>query len=249
MYKLVIVEDEQFIRKWLAYAIDYSKLGISVIGEAENGQEGAVLIQQLQPDIVMTDINMPLVNAFTMFHETKHIDYKKIILSGYSDFENAKQALKHGVRDFISKPIVIEELQSSLLEIVADLSSKPSQPGNMVYENIVPVQKKETNLSTEIIDWVKHNYMKKVTLSELCHDIGYSESTIYRHIKEHFGTTLNDYLNRYRIKMAIHFMVEDTSFRIYEIAEHVGFSDYNYFNKVFKKYIGMTLTEFKTQLL
>lgn len=78
MYKLVIIEDEHIIRKWLRYAIDYKALDILVIGEAKDGKEGAVLIKESQPDIVLTDINMPIMTAFDMFEATKDQTYAKL---------------------------------------------------------------------------------------------------------------------------------------------------------------------------
>lgn len=70
MYKLVIIEDEHIIRKWLRYAVDYESLGIVVVGEAKDGKAGAALIRECQPHIVLTDINMPIMTAFEMFEDT-----------------------------------------------------------------------------------------------------------------------------------------------------------------------------------
>lgn len=97
MYKLVIIEDEHIIRKWLRYAVDYESLGIVVVGEAKDGKAGAALIRECQPHIVLTDINMPIMTAFDMFEETREQTYAKIILSGYADFPNAQSAIHYGV--------------------------------------------------------------------------------------------------------------------------------------------------------
>lgn len=77
MYKLLIVEDEHLIRRYLTDALDYQELNITVVGDAENGQEGTAMIQDLQPDIVLTDISMPIMDAFQMFEATKAQDYQK----------------------------------------------------------------------------------------------------------------------------------------------------------------------------
>lgn len=105
MYRLLIVEDEHLIRKWLRYAIDYQSLNILVVGEAKDGKEGAQLIQEEQPDIVLSDINMPIMTAFDMFEATKGQSYAKIILSGYADFPNAQSAIHYGVLEFLTKPL------------------------------------------------------------------------------------------------------------------------------------------------
>ena len=71
MFKLIIVEDEHLIRKWLEIAVDYSALGIQVVGAASHGQEGMKLIQEKEPHIVLTDITMPIMDAFMMFEATR----------------------------------------------------------------------------------------------------------------------------------------------------------------------------------
>lgn len=98
MYKLLVVEDEHLIRRYLTGALDYQELNIEVVGDAENGQEGAEKIKKLHPDIVLTDISMPVMDAFAMFEATKEQKYQKVILSGYNDFANAKRAIRSGAR-------------------------------------------------------------------------------------------------------------------------------------------------------
>lgn len=119
MYRLLIVEDEHLIRKWLRYAIDYQSLNILVVGEAKDGKEGAQLIQEEQPDIVLSDINMPIMTAFDMFEVTKGQSYAKIILSGYADFPNAQSAIHYGVLEFLTKPLEKQALIDCLKTIMA----------------------------------------------------------------------------------------------------------------------------------
>ena len=121
MFKLIIVEDEHLIRKWLEIAVDYSALGIQVVGTASHGQEGMKLIQEKEPHIVLTDITMPIMDAFMMFEATRTLSYEKVILSGYNDFQNAKKAMQYGAVDFLSKPIDTKELTECLQKIVLRL--------------------------------------------------------------------------------------------------------------------------------
>jgi two-component system response regulator YesN len=245
MYKVLIVEDEHLIRKWLTYTVDYQSLGFVIIGEAENGKIGEEMIRQLKPDIVLTDINMPVYDAFTMFENTKDIPYQKIILSGYNDFLNAKKALQYGVRNFITKPIVEEELYDTLVTLISEMEESSNDDSFYDDRQLLPKVITKNSVEQEIVQWIHQHYAERFTIAELAYDLGYSESYIYKCMKEHLGITINDYLSRYRIKIAIYLIQKEHSIRVYELAEKVGFSDYNYFNKVFKKYMGMTITEFK----
>lgn len=251
MYKLLIVEDEHLIRKWLKYAIDYSKLDIVVVGEARNGQEGSDMIKALLPDIVMTDLNMPLKTGFEMFADTAEYAYDKIVISGYNDFENAKKAIHFQVVDFIAKPIDTTELWHVLEHIVQKRKGSYTQleeVENYLKKIKLPSYNKEDICINAILEWIHTTYFESFTIANLAHQLGYSESYLYKKFKEELGITINQYKINYRLAKAIERMLEDKALKLYELAEMVGFRDYNYFNRVFKKNIGMNASEFKDKL-
>lgn len=92
MYRVLLVEDEEIIRKGIRYSVPWEECGCSVVGEAENGAVGEEKIAELQPDIVITDITMPVKNGLEMIADTREkFNYIAIILTGYSEFEYAQQ--------------------------------------------------------------------------------------------------------------------------------------------------------------
>ena len=111
MYRVLLVEDEAIIRKGIRYSVPWEEYGCCVVGEAENGQTGEEKIAELRPDIVVTDITMPLKSGLEMIRDT-HDQYKyiPIILTGYSEFEYAQQAIRSGVSGYVLKPLDIEEM-------------------------------------------------------------------------------------------------------------------------------------------
>ena len=252
VYKLLIIEDEHLIRRWLAYAIDYSDIGLKVVGAAEIGQEGADMIRNYLPDIVISDINMPVMDAFEMFELTKDLFFKKIILSGYNDFFNAKKAIHYGVREFLAKPLQTEELRLSLLQLTNELENEKRLTNQKKYEALVVARKTHHDkdmIVHQVLSWIHEYYAQKFTIADIAASLGYSESYLYKKIKDHLDIIINDYVNRYRIKKAIDQLIEDPNVLIYEVADRVGFSDYKYFNKVFRRYIGVSVTEFKEEIL
>ena len=87
MYKVLLVEDEEIIRCGIRNSIPWAEFGCCVAGEAGNGEEGARQIEELRPDIVITDINMPVMDGLAMLAATKlKYDYAAVILTGYSEF-------------------------------------------------------------------------------------------------------------------------------------------------------------------
>ena len=94
MYRVVVIEDEEAIRKGIIMSIDFSALNCILIGEASNGVEGIKLIQEKKPDIVITDVTMPLMSGIEMIEQTLEYNYTSIIISGYDEFSYAKKAIK-----------------------------------------------------------------------------------------------------------------------------------------------------------
>ncbi|WP_088102738.1 response regulator [Halalkalibacter urbisdiaboli] len=125
MNKVVIVDDEMFVRKGIINLIDWNKLGYEVVGEADNGEDAIKIINDLKPDVVITDIRMPVVDGLELIKKVKkmneHINF--IIISGYNDFSYAQQAVRYGVFDFILKPVDKEEFEE-VLENLADYIMK-----------------------------------------------------------------------------------------------------------------------------
>lgn len=119
MLRLMIVDDEQIIREALSTMIDYESLGYQLIAAAKNGMEAYDIICDEYPDVVITDIRMPILNGLDLIERSIKSDSRIsfILLSGHSDFEYAKQAMKYGVRYYLLKPTDKKELIDSLISI------------------------------------------------------------------------------------------------------------------------------------
>ena len=129
MLRLMIVDDEQIIREALSSMIDYTSLGYKVIATAKNGMEAYDRIRDDYPDVVITDIKMPILNGLELIERASHIDSRItfILLSGYGEFEYAKQAMKYGVRYYLLKPTDKQELISCLNTIREEKKQKEIQ--------------------------------------------------------------------------------------------------------------------------
>ncbi|WP_162341759.1 response regulator transcription factor [Paenibacillus paridis] len=123
MWRAVIIEDEQKIIQIMRGIAIWEELGIEVVGDAQNGEAGLALILAEQPDIVITDIYMPVMNGLAMIEQLREQQFagKIIVLSGYSDFEYARQALRLQVDDYLNKPISLTTMKEVLSKSIADL--------------------------------------------------------------------------------------------------------------------------------
>lgn len=129
MYKLLIVEDEIWEREGLASFVDWHAMDIEIVGTAADGIQGMQMVKELLPDIVMTDIRMPLMDGLALAKEVKSFlpGCKIIIITGYDDFQYAKEALHIGVSDFLLKPIEKNELINAINKITDNLRQERHQ--------------------------------------------------------------------------------------------------------------------------
>ncbi|GIQ68898.1 DNA-binding response regulator [Xylanibacillus composti] len=126
MHSVLLIDDEIFARTGLRNLIDWHACGFEVVGEADNGEDGFEMIERLKPELVITDIRMPVVDGLELIRMTIEKDTHKpgfIIISGYNDFSYAQQAVRYGVHDFILKPIDEVMLQDTLIKLNHKLSA------------------------------------------------------------------------------------------------------------------------------
>lgn len=254
MYKIVIVEDERIIRKGLIYGFPYERQGCLVVGEASDGEEGTRLIREVQPDIVVTDITMPVRDAFWMLEATLDLAYSTIIVSGYDEFANAQKAFRYGVTEFIVKPIDMELYGEALGRAIRQREMQKSFEERVRRQDRLerlrlleePVVEHDVVVA-EMVRYVERHYGERFVFQDLADVVGYSPTALHGRFKKATSYTFNEYVNRYRIQQAVNHILAERG-KLYEVAEWCGFSDYKYFNKVFQKYIGMSATEFVAQI-
>lgn len=129
LYRIILVDDEEEVRKGIIRKIDWETLGFQVVGDAENGQDALEKIEQLEPDVVMTDIRMPYMDGLTLtsWIRQKYPSVKVLIFSGFDDFEYAQQAIKLNVTEYILKPVNVEELTQILNRVRENLDQEIEQ--------------------------------------------------------------------------------------------------------------------------
>jgi two-component system response regulator YesN len=119
MYKVLLVDDEALIREAISENIQWTEMGFHFMGACENGRQAMEVIEKEQPDLLLTDINMPFVDGMelTKFVYENYPDTKVIIISGFDEFEYAKNAVKYRVLEYILKPITPREFLETLMRV------------------------------------------------------------------------------------------------------------------------------------
>ena len=123
MRRVLIVDDEVLVRIGIKHSIAWEQNGFELIGEASDGKEALEMIQKLAPDIVILDINMPVLNGIEVLRELKEQKYKGkvIVLTCFNEIEYARSAMKYGASDYVLKTTLnTDELLNALLDLEFD---------------------------------------------------------------------------------------------------------------------------------
>jgi two-component system response regulator YesN len=257
MYKVFIVEDEDMIRKGLVYSVPWVSMDCSVVGEACGGIEGIAGIERFRPDIVITDISMPVIDGLEMLTKTRGLYKSAIILTGYSEFNYAKQAIGLDVISYQLKPLNMAELKQAVNQAKARCKlqqaylTKSIETDSLLSQSLFAKTEHSFAMETfigSLLKYIEDNYSRKVLIQDVVAKFHYSETFISRKFKAETGMTFNDYLIRYRIQKAMELMKEKEN-TLNDISIMCGFSDYKYFSVVFKKLIGTSPKEFMEAVL
>lgn len=268
MVKVMIIDDEEIIREGLKKTIDWESMDCVIAGEAEDGESGLKAALAGKPDLIFTDIRMPGLDGLQMIARLKEARQpaKVIILTGFRDFEYAREAIKQGAYRFLLKPVRTEELKSAITDAVKEIKSARSK--DLIYNNMEkrikeyygiepsedenPPAKDRADDSAanpkylvgKALSYIKANYYRDLTLKTVADEIYVSIWYLSKLLKKETGDNFINILNRIRVENAKK-LLPDPKYKIYEVANAVGFTDVPYFTKTFKKVTGLTPMEYK----
>lgn len=249
MYKVVIIDDEPIIVEGLSKAVHWEKWDCQVAATAENGQSGIEIIKRENPDILFSDIRMPGMDGLSMIAALKseHPHMQIAILTGFRDFEYAREAIRLGVTRFLLKPSKMEELEEAVQVMVQNLSHRKENTEGEKEEGGPEAAAAGSFIAQNAVKYIEENYMEKLKLSDVADHVYVSQWHLSKILNQHVEKSFSDILNQTRIEKAKELLWEP-SLRIGDIAEKVGFLDMAHFSRVFKKFTGLSANEFRNQM-
>lgn len=253
MLRVLIAEDEDMIRKGLVYTMDWLSMDCVVVAEASNGREGLEKILEFRPDVVIADIRMPYLDGIEMIRQASEtVTFVGLILTSYAEFDYARRAIDARVREYLLKPVDEEKLAQIMKTIAGEIAHRrqaeyaleQAEPEDSLdLEYYMELDRSEKGYVSRILERIRTGYAEKLSIESISDEMGVSASYLSRKFKEVTGQTFLDFLNRYRVQQAI-ILLETGKYRISEISEATGFSDYKHFCSVFKKYTLRSPTKF-----
>ena len=260
MIKVVIVEDEEMLRRELSLTTPWEELGCVLLGEAENGLKGLELIEKIKPHIVISDIKMPGLDGLSMIKKARKFNFhpQVILLTGYSDFEYAREALRLGVIDYVLKPIDDDRLHRLIKETAQKISDYNAH--NEAVEHFDIRQKSRLSIFNEYlrsyeinpenghirhaINYIHKYYQSDIALQDTSDSLKLSPGYLSHMFKESTGYTFLKYLTLYRLRRSMLFLKEQ-HLHINEIAHKSGFLNTGYYIQLFRQHTGITPGQYR----
>ena len=236
MWKVLAADDEPFVIEGIRDMIPWNELGYELVDTRKNGQEIINCIPNLQPHLVILDIKMPImggIEAAKIISENWP-DIVIIFMTAYSEFQYAKKAIEYGVRSYVVKHNVLEELPVVLEKMNILLQNKY---GRERWEG-------EESLIEKILEYINSNYQRKLTLDEVADFVHMNRSYLSRVYKKRTGENLFDTINRKRVEVAKKYIREGNR-KMWEIGAMVGVDDAAHFSKMFKRFTGYSPQEWR----
>jgi two-component system, response regulator YesN len=237
-YGLLVIDDTRLVRESIAALVERSELGCEIVGQASDGELGEALIRSLMPDIIITDIRMPGRDGLELALLARDIAprSKVIVITGYREFEYAQRALKLGVSDLTTKPFRDETMEAALRKAATQLANERG-------DTAVP----GGSLAASMIEYLRSHYAENLSLSNVAATYHISDSHASRLIKEAQGVGFAALLTELRVEQA-KALLADPRIRIKEVANLVGYPNYDYFYKVFKKAVSLSPEQYRASL-
>lgn len=241
--RVLLVDDEIMIREGFKRLFDWNVHDCEVVGEAGDGMEALTQIDALRPDIVIMDINIPIMNGLKVIQlsRIKYPDIAFVIVSGYDDFAYCREALRLQITDYILKPVNYEEFGSCIDNLKISLYEKR-------ISGTEPSEKQEERTITGLTRYLQEHLSEDVSLTLLAEEFHLNPQYISQLFKNEIGVNFLAYLTNIRMEKAKKLLLS-TALSITDIAERSGYSDYRVFTKVFKKSEGVTPSQYRRDFL
>lgn len=252
MFKVIFADDEINIRQGLAKAVQWDAHGFVIAGTAADGLEARDLYMREKPHLVITDILMPEMDGLELTRVLKKDNplVKIIIISGYSDFTYAREAIKYGVTDYLLKPLDFRELgavlDSAWKSIEVELQGNSRIPDEWKEPDNTAV--KADGKLADVLAYVRENYHNDINLIKLADHFFFSPVYLGQLFKKETGRYFHEYINWLRVEMAKKLIEEGTG-TMEEISSRVGYKNVDHFYKNFKKATGINPGDYKKRVM
>lgn len=242
---VLIVEDNEEIRQVISQSLEKTY----AINEAANGQEGWQKVRSLLPDLVITDIMMPVEDGITLLRnikqnvETNHIPV--LLLTARTAMESVIEGLQSGSDDYVTKPFHPEVLSLKIRNI---LESRERFRRKFIRDYVLTpaneVEEPDQVFLKKVISLIEENLAEsEFNVNTLARELSMSRPVLYRKLKQLTDLSVIELISLLRLKKGAQLLCQEDA-KVSQVAYQIGFSDPKYFSKSFKSHFGLSPTEY-----
>lgn len=241
VFKVIVADDEKLIARSLSRRIEESGRNFRVVAQAGTGLEALELAREWMPDVVFSDIKMPEMDGIGLISRLRELNPSIfcVIVSGYSDFEYTRAAIRNHAADYLLKPVNREELAALLSRLEAQLQAR---------EKTV-VSNREAGaeqIVRNVMAYLRENYSRQIDFGALAESQAVSAPYLSRLFHAYAGVSPSRYLTAYRMEQARK-LLRDSNLSVGEIAERVGYPDPFHFSRSFKNAVGISPAQYREE--
>jgi YesN/AraC family two-component response regulator len=240
MYKVILADDERWVRVVLRKAVEQTKLPFEIVQECANGLEAIDALQKHRADLVISDVKMPIMDGIALAEQMTQMSANLILVSGYDDFQLAQKAIRFGVKDYLLKPVEMEAMADCLTRWMQDRVTKTARR----LADSPQIGTDELSSIEQVQQFVNSNLSRDISLTDAAALVHLNPSYLSQLFKQQTGGKFVDYVIEMRMEEAKKLLIK-TSLRVSEIAERLGYGDISYFSSTFKKLIGCSPLEYR----
>ena len=241
--KIIVAEDEQRSREGLCRLIERLGDDYQLLGQAANGSAALDMLLRLKPDVVFTDIKMPIMDGMELIGvaRAQGVRAEFVVISGYADFEFARKSISLDVAEYLLKPVTLEDVRRALDRVSVRLEGRR---GSAERQGRLRAQYPDAHPAVlKALDAIETAYASRINQRDLAGELGLSPEYFSYIFSKNVGMTFSDFLRRFRIDRAKALLASGECPRA-EVPYRVGFSDPKYFSQVFRAVAGVSPAEF-----
>ena len=266
--KLLIVDDGHYVVEYLKHLLDWSKFGITFIETCTNSIKARERLDEGDIDILITDIRMPEVSGIDLLQRVKErgLGTRGIILSGYSQFEYAQQAIRLSAFDYLLKPVDKDDMEKAMRKLTRSLAAEAeaavSGPGHASCHEAIPAAAatqqdaqrmadsscSNSRLIGKVQAYISEHLEEGLSLEELAGTVHLHPVYLSKLYKQETGENLSGYIQAKRLEKASGLLL-NSGLHVVDISRMVGYKKPQYFIKLFKTQYGITPYQYRRRQL
>ena len=254
MYQILVAEDESLERKVLCKTLRKHFGDLCLIHEAKNGREAVESFLIHRPQVAILDIEMPGVSGLEAARQIRESGHPCMILflTAFDKFSYAREAITLRALDYLLKPCQEQELILTVEEALHLYDRLGTNPDAFLRGDSIEgageeelADRRMGQIRENIERYIREHYNTEISMQSVAKAMNYSDAYFCKLFKQCFKVNFSAWLNEYRIDRARE-MLQNTRLSVREVSTACGYSDANYFARVFKRITGKTPSEYRT---